>query len=378
MRHMFGFVAALAAAGFLLAIPTRLNAQTEVAIDGDDIGGVVTGPHGPEAGVWVVAETRELPTRYAKIVVTDDQGHYVVPDLPKAKYQLWVRGYGLIDSPKVDASPGQHVNLTAVPAPNDATAAQYYPAIYWFAMLKIPDKDQFGGKTDIPEKITQVDWLTTLKNQACVGCHQLGQLATRTIPAALGEFKNVEDAWIRRVQAGQAAPLMVNPLAGKLGGVPFKYFGDWTDRIASGELPFAKPPRPQGTERNIVVTTWDWGNEKQYLHDLISSDKRNPTVNSYGLLYGSPEYATDHLPVLDPKTATVSYITPPEPADESQQRHAGRRIGPLRGDAESGRRLDLVHVQCLRRPQWRAAVRSQDQAVRDLQHSDARLWPARR
>ena len=315
MRHIFGFVAALAAAGFLLAIPTRLNAQTEVAIDGDDIGGVVTGPHGPEAGVWVVAETRELPTRYAKIVVTDDQGRYVVPDLPKAKYQLWVRGYGLIDSPKVDAAPGQHVNLTAVPAPNDAAAAQYYPAIYWFAMLKIPDQDQFGGKTDIPEKITQVDWLTTLKNQACVGCHQLGQLATRTIPAALGEFKNVEDAWIRRVQAGQAAPLMVNPLAGKLGGVPFKYFGDWTDRIASGELPFAKPPRPQGTERNIVVTTWDWGNEKQYLHDLISSDKRNPTINSYGLLYGSPEYATDHLPVLDPKTATVSYITPPEPAD---------------------------------------------------------------
>ena len=199
MRHRFGFVAALAAAGFLLAIPTRLNAQTEVAIDGDDIGGVVTGPHGAEAGVWVIAETRELPTRYAKMVVTDDQGRYVVPDLPKAKYQLWVRGYGLIDSPKVDAAPGQHVNLTAVPAPNDAAAAQYYPAIYWFAMLKIPDQDQFGGKTDIPEKITQVDWLTTLKNQACVGCHQLGQLATRTIPAALGEFKNVEDAWIRRV-----------------------------------------------------------------------------------------------------------------------------------------------------------------------------------
>ena len=96
---------------------------------------------------------------------------------------------------------------------------------------------------------------------------------------------------------------MVNVLAGKFGGVPFKYFGDWTDRIAKGELPFAKPPRPQGVERNIVITTWDWGNEKQYLHDLISSDKRNPTVNAYGPLYGSTEYATDHLPVLDPKTA---------------------------------------------------------------------------
>ena len=308
-------IAALAVAGFVLAPTARADAQTVVAIDADDIGGVVTGPHGPEAGVWVIAETRDLPTRFAKMVVTDDQGCYVVPDLPAAKYQLWVRGYGLVDSPKVDAAPGRHVNLTAVPAPNEAAAAQYYPAIYWFAMLKIPDKDQFGGKSDIPEKMTQVDWLTTIKNQSCVGCHQLGQLATRTIPAALGQFKSGEEAWIRRVQAGQAAPLMVNQLAGKLGGVPFKYFGEWTDRIAEGELPFAKPPRPQGVERNIVVTTWDWSDGKKYLHDLISSDKRNPTVNAYGLLYGSPEYATDHLPVLDPKTANVTYITPSIGAD---------------------------------------------------------------
>ena len=308
-------IAALAVAGFVLAPTARADAQTVVAIDADDIGGVVTGPHGPEAGVWVIAETRDLPTRFAKMVVTDDRGRYVVPDLPAAKYQLWVRGYGLVDSPKVDAAPGRHVNLTAVPAPNEAAAAQYYPAIYWFAMLKIPDKDQFGGKSDIPEKMTQVDWLTTIKNQSCVGCHQLGQLATRTIPAALGQFKSGEEAWIRRVQAGQAAPLMVNQLAGKLGGVPFKYFGEWTDRIAEGELPFAKPPRPQGVERNIVVTTWDWSDGKKYLHDLISSDKRNPTVNAYSLLYGSPEYATDHLPVLDPKTANVTYITPSIGAD---------------------------------------------------------------
>ena len=312
-------LAAITIAACLLATPIRLNAQTQntaqAGIDDDDIGGVVSGPGGPEAGVWVIAETRDLPTRYAKIVVTDDQGRFVVPDLPKAKYQVWVRGYGLIDSPKIDAVPGQHVDLTAVAAPNDAAAAQYYPAIYWYSMLKIPPLDQFGGKGDIPENLTQVDWLTAIKNQSCVGCHQLGQLATRTIPAALGHFKNGEEAWARRVQSGQASPLMVNPLAGKFAGVPFRYFGDWTDRVANGELPFAKPPRPQGIERNIVVTTWDWGNEKQYLHDLISSDKRNPSVNSYGLLYGSPEYATDHLPVLDPKTAKVTYITPPEGAD---------------------------------------------------------------
>jgi hypothetical protein len=108
---------------------------------------------------------------------------------------------------------------------------------------------------------------------------------------------------------------MINPIAGKFNGVPLKYFGDWTDRIANGELPSVKPERPQGIERNIVVTTWDWGNDKQYLHDLISSDKRDPTVNAYGKLYGSPEYATDHLPVLDPKTGVVTYLTPPEGAD---------------------------------------------------------------
>src|SRR3984893_248232 len=226
-------VAAVGVLAFAAAAPAQVGAQPDVAIDNDDIGGVVTGPQGPEAGVWVIAETRDLPTRYAKMVVTDDQGRYVVPDLPKAKYQVWVRGYGLVDSPKVEAVPGKHLNLKAVAAPSDAAAAQYYPAIYWYSMLKIPDKDQFGGKSDIPDKVTQVQWLTTLKNKACVGCHQLGQLATRTIPAGLGEVKTAEEAWAARIQWGQAAPLMVNPIAGELGGVPLKYFGDWTDRVAA-------------------------------------------------------------------------------------------------------------------------------------------------
>src|ERR1700751_2226994 len=84
MRHISCLVVELAVAGCLLAISTPLQAQTAVAIDADDIGGVVMGPRGPEAGVWVIAETRDLPTRYAKMVVTDDQGRYVVPDLPKA------------------------------------------------------------------------------------------------------------------------------------------------------------------------------------------------------------------------------------------------------------------------------------------------------
>jgi len=286
-------------------------AAAAVSIDSDDIGGVVTGPNGPEAGVWVIAETTDLPTKLSKIVVTDDQGRYVVPDLPKSRYQVWVRGYGLVDSPKVESEPGKELNLRAVPAPNEAAAAEYYPAIYWYSMLKIPDAKEFGTNSEIPEKMTQTDWLKQVKNIGCIGCHQLGQLSTRTIPAAFGEFKSGREAWMRRVQSGQSGEQMTNQLAGQFGGAPFKYYGEWTDRIAKGELPHAKPSRPQGLERNIVVTTWAWGTEKQYLHDLIASDRRNPTVNANGPLYGSPEYSTDSYPILDPKTNTVSFFNAP-------------------------------------------------------------------
>ena len=114
-------VAAIGIAAMAVAMPAPGGAQpAAVAIDKDDIGGVVTGPNGPEAGVWVIAETTELPTKFAKMVVTDDQGRYVIPDLPTANYQVWVRGYGLVDSPKVRAKPGQQLDLTAVPAPERA------------------------------------------------------------------------------------------------------------------------------------------------------------------------------------------------------------------------------------------------------------------
>src|SRR5438067_6799821 len=142
-----GIAAALAAL-MTIAVPSagaQQAAAPAVAIDNDDIGGVVKGPGGPEAGVWVIAETRELPVRYIKIVVTDDQGRYVIPDLPKANYDVWVRGYGLVDSPKVQAAPGKQVNLTAVPAPNAKAAADYYPALYWLALLKVPPKTDFPG-----------------------------------------------------------------------------------------------------------------------------------------------------------------------------------------------------------------------------------------
>jgi hypothetical protein len=312
-RKLYLSAAAIAFAGFLAGAPIQAFAQQPaVAIDNDDIGGVVTGPNGPEAGVWVIAETNDLPTRYAKMVVTDDQGRYVVPDLPKAKYKLWVRGYGLVDSAKVDGEPGQIVNHRAVVAPNAAEAAKGYPAIYWYSMLKIPAADEFGGKNkDIPDKLKQSDWLNAMKNNGCVGCHQLGQLSTRTFPKGLGEFSTHAEAWVKRTQSGQAGVLMVNILAGQMGGAPIKYFADWTERMEKGELPKHKPDRPSGVERNLVVTTWDWANEKQYLHDLIASDRRYPTVNAYGPLVGNPEYSMDKIPILDPKTHKVTNFDAP-------------------------------------------------------------------
>src|SRR5437763_6946344 len=124
-------------------------------IDPNAIGGVVTSRFGPEAGVWVVAETRDLGTRFAKIVVTDERGRYVIPDLPKANYRVWVRGYGLVDSEKIAAQPGQTLDLKAVSAPSLKDAAQYYPPMYWASMIKIPDASRFPGTGDkgngIPE-----------------------------------------------------------------------------------------------------------------------------------------------------------------------------------------------------------------------------------
>jgi hypothetical protein len=311
------FLGIVAVAAFLLLSSTPLSSQqgATVGIDKDDIGGVVRSNKGPEAGVWVIAETNDLPTRFARMVVTDDQGRYLLPDLPKATYSIWVRGYGLVDSPKVKGTPGKSLNLNAVIAPSEAAAAKYYPAIYWYSMLKIPAASEFGGKSKIPAKVTQTEWLNSMKSNGCIGCHQMGQLSTRTfprnVPFPLNDYKTSEEAWFRRIQSGQSGETMFNTLVKNLGGAPMRYYADWTDRIAKGELPHAKPSRPQGVERNIVVTTWDWLDEKHYLHDLIASDRRYPTVNAYGPLFGSTEYSTDIIPVLDPKKHTATNLVAP-------------------------------------------------------------------
>jgi hypothetical protein len=312
-RGMPYFALALGISVLLTAAVAVLSAgplaEQSAAFQDNSISGVVTGPTGPEAGVWVIAETTALPTRFVRSVVTDDQGRYVMPDLPNAGYQVWVRGYGLVDSPKVAATPGRTLDLAAVPAPNPAAAAEYYPALYWYSLARMPDASEFPGTGPEGNGIaarSQAEFLRTMKSASCMGCHGMGNRATRTIPAEIGHFDSSFDAWERRVQSGQAGNQMLGALRA-IGPRSLQVFADWTDRIAAGAIPDA-PPRPSGVERNVVITQWDWAEPTGYLHDEVSTDKRNPTVNAYGPIYGAMEFSKDYSPVLDPRTHTASRI----------------------------------------------------------------------
>ncbi|MBY0509032.1 MAG: carboxypeptidase-like regulatory domain-containing protein [Rhodospirillaceae bacterium] len=325
-KHLLSTLLAGAA---VWAVTPAAHAAQAVAIDGDDIGGVVTSSKGPEAGVWVIAETGELPTSFIKIVVTDDQGRYVLPDLPPAKYKVWVRGYGLTDSKQVDAQPGKNVNLTAVVAPTAQAAAEIYPANYWYSMLKAPDASQFpgtgpNGNGISPGMVQQQDWHAHLKEQ-CLFCHQIGNFPTRTLaPSA-----NSSEAWAERIAhgTGPVADPRMNKLAESYRGmmvnnmtrfgrtVGLKMFADWTDGISKGAVPEA-PPRPSGVERNIVLTQWGWAMGKDgvsiSVHDEITTDKRNPTVNANGEVYGVGTHY-GNLTFLDPKTAKAYEVNIPGP-----------------------------------------------------------------
>ncbi len=280
-----------------------------------DIGGVVTSSKGAEAGVWVIAEATDLPTKMVKIVVTDDQGRYLLPELPKANYNVWVRGYGLVDSPKMKAAPGKTLDLKAVLAPDKKAAAEYYPALYWYSLMQMPPKSAFPGTGAegngiAPNIKSQGEWISKIVNtDGCTGCHQMGDKATREIPDIFTKGNDSKAAWDQRIKAGQAGGGMSSRL--QLVGRPaaLSMFADWSDRIAHGELPDAAPSRPQGKERNVVVTMWDWADPKVYLHDAISTDKRNPTVNANGPIYGALEESGDYLTVLDPAHSSLSKVS---------------------------------------------------------------------
>ena len=321
-------VGAVAVAALMVGSLVWASAQGgAVAIDPDDIGGGVTSANGPEAGVWVIAETTDLPTKFARVVVTDDAGRYLVPDLPDASYELFVRGYGLVDSARVSARPGQQLDLRATVAPNARAAAQVYPAAWWLTMIEPPDE---------PE--AQLEFALTMKE--CYDCHQVGNKATREIlPEIRGRGGSSLDIWTRRTAIGPSGPGMAAPFRA-LGGMR-QALADWTDRIAAGDAPTEAPPRPAGVERNLVITLWDWGSEIDGRTDMAAADIRDGTVNANGPVYGVAEM-TDSLTILDPTTHRASVVKVPSTASPVVQGfNASPTRSPHYGESVWARRADV-------------------------------------
>ena len=270
-----------------------------VAFGLDDIDGVIRGPEGGEAGVWVIAEARDLQTTFRKIVVTDDDGRFLIPDLPDAKYDVWSRGYGIDDSYKESARPGDRLTINTSVAETARKAAQNYPANYWYSLLDVPKASEFPGTGDqgngiSPRVLNQAQWVDRLKD-GCQLCHQMGNLATREIPEP-AEFDSTRHAWDQRLQMGRGA--MIGPMyqLGRKRAVDV--FADWTDRIIAGEVP-EPPPRPDGIQQNLVLTQWGWSNPDGFVHDNVSTDKRNPKLYPDGQIFGVAQ-TQGRLTITDP------------------------------------------------------------------------------
>ncbi len=298
MRRTVGLVVALGLAVVWLCSPAwvGVSAQENSGV----ITGTVTSSDGAEAGVWVIAETDDLETVYRKIVVTNDDGRFLLPELPEATFEVWVRGYGLVDSGHTDASPGADLALQATVAPTPQDAAQVYPSTYWLSLIDLPAAHEFPGTGDdgngINEALSSQDeWINVLKG--CQRCHQVGNERTRVVPD-LDQFDSTTAAWDDRTRRGQRGSLMSSFITqwGRPRGL--EMVADWSDRIAAGEVP-PPPPRPQGIERNVVLTQWNWGDNVAFVHDEIATDKRNPQVNANGPIYGV-DIGNDYLLITDP------------------------------------------------------------------------------
>ena len=277
-----------------------------------DISGTITSSNGPEEGVWVIAETTDLPTKFVKSVVTGDGGRYLIPDLPEASYKVWVRGYGLLDSAGVTAEPGATVDVRATVAPTPAEAARVYPANYWYSLIEPPAPSEFPGTGPDGNGIAanlqhQGQWVD-IQKQGCMLCHQLGNRIIRQIDN-LEQFDSTLAAWDHRVKMGQRGSQMTNVMSrfGRARGL--QMFADWSDRVAAGAVPPA-PPRPRGVERNVVISMWEWGTEVDYIHDEIATDKRHPRVNANGPIYGV-NISNDELAMLDPVTHLATNLKIP-------------------------------------------------------------------
>ena len=273
--------------------------------------------------------TRSRP-HFQRIVVTDDQGRFLLPDLPDGAYEVWVRGYGLRDSQALGAIPGQQLVFSVEDARSPQEAALIYPANYWLSLYEPPPDDALPlvGKARVSTPIgegeladeessdaaraypTREHWLGTIKLN-CMLCHQMGQAISRLWP----EPAHWDAVWERARMGRSADALGRTVLRDSL--------VDWSQRMHAGEVPPA-PPRPAGVERNVVITQWSWGLQSSYIHDNISTDKRDPTLYPHGRVWGI-DIGQSYLWALDPVTHTVSSYEVP------------MRDGPGRDPARLGR-----------------------------------------
>lgn len=315
--------------GIVLTVSPNTTAAQQVQAPADGyIGGTVSSSAGPEAGVWVIAETDDLLTPMIKIVVTDDDGRYMLPELPDAEYDVWVRGYGLRDSEPIQVTPNaDNVELGAVLANTPQEAAEVYPGNYWWSLIDFPGESEFPGTGPegngiSPDMASQAHYVHAIKSN-CNFCHQVGNALTRDLEHVYDGVDAVtsdREAWDHRLRAGVRGGTM-SGVANRMGrdGI-LDMLVDWTDRIQAGEVPEA-PPRPDGIEQNLVLTLWDWGTDHSFMHDEISTDKNNPTVNANGPVY-AVSAGHGSLVVLDPIENSTYEIDIPtrEPRDQVRSR----------------------------------------------------------
>jgi hypothetical protein len=304
-------VASVALGLMTWAVQAQAPATARRAYPEGFISGRVVNGENPEAGVWVIAETHETNTPLIKIVVTDDAGRFALPQLPEVTYKVWVRGYGLADSAKVKGRPGDTgLELKVQSAADAREAAKIYPGDYWLSLLQVPAASSLpgtGGKADggngfLPVIQSQDDWMHRFKKD-CNFCHQLGNQLTRTLThmdfTKLG-FQSHEDAWIYRTSLGVRGTSMAAAFLQFGGEGMASTLANWTRAVEAGNVP-PMPPRPQGIERNVVVTLWDIGGPQDFMHDEIATDKNHPTINAYGPIYAvSAGHGT--LNAVDPVT----------------------------------------------------------------------------
>jgi hypothetical protein len=318
---LVGVAVLIAGGGAALALAGR---HVSAADNSGAISGVVRSSKGPEAGVWVIAETDDTPTHFRKIVVTDDRGRYLLPELPKAAtYNVWVRGYGLVDSKPVPGKIDETLNLTAVLAKTPQEAAEIYPASYWASLLEPPKKTEFPGTGPkgngiSPEIKTQDEWINIIKS--CERCHQVGSKITRTVPD-LDKFPSAIAAWDHRLTRGQRGQEM-SAFATRMGRErALKMFAAWTDKIAAGAVP-QPPPRPRGQERNVVITMWTWNDEYGMVHDEVATDRRNPRLNANGPIY-AVDWTNDWFMWANPSDNSAGRVKVPHGTATTKLRQTG-------------------------------------------------------